>query len=72
MREKIEALEHHTNGLALSRRILRAQGLRSGCSLTHADALAIDMDDPGLNLLQCVNAAQESAFAGAARPDERN
>src|SRR5882762_6680925 len=70
MREQIEVLEDHGCVGSGMRRFPRLQLVEAAILQTVPDELAIDVYAAGINLLEIVDAADQSALAGTGRTDQ--
>ena len=70
VREQVEALEHHADVLALEGDFLLPQLVQLVATLPVPDEHAVDVQPPGVDLLEVVDAAQQRRLARAGRPDQ--
>ena len=70
VREEVEALEDHADRGPLARDLGLAVLDEAAVLLAVADELAVDVDAPGLEGLEVVDAAQQGRLAGAAGAEE--
>ncbi len=68
--EQVERLEDHADPGALFSQFLRRQCMVGGVGFVVAEVFAVDFQDPRVDRLQAVDAAQDSGFAGAAGSDD--
>ncbi len=68
--EQIEPLEHHADVAALAGGLAQAHFVQDIAPLDVADQLAVDVQPPGVDLLEMVDAAQEGGLARTRRSDQ--
>src|SRR5205823_3599695 len=66
---QVEVLEHHPDLRPLARNLALVQLVQLVTGLAVADQLAVDRQAPGIDLLEVVDAAQESGLAGTGRAE---
>src|SRR5690606_16088002 len=66
----VEMLEHHADLAALPGRFPRMQLVELVALLAVADQLAVDVEPPGIDLLEMIDTAQECRLARTRRTDQ--